>query len=111
MQYHVNAMTNFLVHQKVLNIGSLISTQLDNISHFGILLHGSVTTKILLEGFANALDVQIFGQSSDGGNTFSSVTLLDPHVHLFFRGRSALVSGIVECVCCCYLFVNECKCR
>ena len=93
-------MTNFLVHQKFLHIGSLIPTQLNDISYFGILLHGTVTAEILFEGLANAFHVQIIGQSSHCSNTFSSVTLLDTDVNLFFgRGTTALVSRVIKSVC------------
>ena len=98
MQHNACGMTNLLIHQKVLDIGSLVSTQLDDFSHFQILLDGAITTEILLKGFANALHVQVVGESCHCGNTFSSISLLDTNVNLFFGGGAALVSGIIESV-------------
>jgi hypothetical protein len=93
---HILSMANLLVNQKILNVRSLISRKLNNISDFGILLHGTVATEILLEGFANSFCVQIIGQASYSGNTLSSISLLYSNMHLFFRGAACLVSSVLK---------------
>ena len=99
MQNHALCVANFLVDQEFFHVGSLVSTQLDDLSHFHILLHGAVATEILLEGLANALDIQVVGQTCHGCDTLSTVSLLDTDVHFFFRRDAALVSGILKGVC------------
>ena len=50
-------MAYLLINEKVLDVGSLISTELDDLSDLRILLDGPVATEVLLEGLADALDV------------------------------------------------------
>ena len=89
-------MTNFLIHQEVLHIGSLIARQLNYFSDFFVLLYGAVARKVLLEGLANSFDVQIVGQTCHGCDTFASVSLLYTNMNLFFRSISGLVTGILK---------------
>ena len=96
VQDNILGMTNFLIHQKVLDIGSLITRKLNDFPNLFIFLDGTVAGKVLLEGLANSFNVQIISQSSHGRNTFSSVTLLDTHVNLFFGRISSLVSGVLK---------------
>jgi hypothetical protein len=99
VQDNIFGMTNFLITQKGLDVCSLISRQLNNFTRFFILLDGTVATEILFESLANALHVQIVGQTRNRRDTLSTVTLLDAHVNLFFGRSSSLVSGVLEGVC------------
>jgi hypothetical protein len=99
VQDNIFGMTNFLITQKGLDVCSLISRQLNNFTRFFILLNGTVATEILFESLANALHVQIVGQTRNRRDTLSTVTLLDAHVNLFFGRSSSLVSGVLEGVC------------
>jgi len=47
----------FLVDEEVLDVGTLVTTQLDNFTDIFIFLDGTVATEILLEGFTDPLDV------------------------------------------------------
>jgi hypothetical protein len=97
VQDDILSMANFLVHQKGLDIGSLVSRKLNHITDFQILLNGTVTTEILLEGLANSLRIEILCNASYGRNTFSSISLLDTDVNLFLRGSSSVfVSGVLK---------------
>lgn len=99
------SVTNFLIDQEVLDVCSLISGQLNDISYFGILLNGPVTTKVLFECLANSFRVQVVRQTSDGGDTLSSVTLLHSDVNLFLSGTSSgVVPGVLKGI---FLFVHE----
>jgi hypothetical protein len=89
---------NFLIDQEVLDVGSLISTQLDNFSHFQILLHGPVATEILFECFTYSLNVKVIGETGHSGDTLSSVSLLDANMDLLFRSRT-FVSSVLKGVC------------
>eukprot|EP00977_Amphora_coffeiformis_P006387 scaffold1361_cov165-Amphora_coffeaeformis.AAC.9 len=90
---------NFLVHQKTFHIRSLITRQLNNLASILVLLYGTVAGKILLERFADALNIQIICQTGYGCNTFTPTALLDTHVNLFFRRDSIFVTGVFERVC------------
>ncbi len=96
MQNDRFAVTDFLVHQKGLDVCSLVTRQLNNLPHVLVLLDGTVTREILLEGLANSLNVQIVGQTGDGRDTFSSVALLDTNVDLFLGASAGVVSGVLE---------------
>ena len=91
--------TDFLIHQKALHIRSLISRQLNHLSGFFVFLDGAVAGKILLEGFANALNIQIVRETSYRGNRFSSTTLLNAYVNFFFSLYSIVIAGVLKGVC------------
>jgi hypothetical protein len=89
-------MANFLVHQKGFHVCPLITRQLNDLANLVILLYGTIATEILLEGLANSLHVQVVCQACYRRNTFSSISLLDTNVNLFFAGASGLVSGVLK---------------
>ena len=99
MQHHIFPVTDFLIHQESLHIGSLISGQLNHFTGFFIFLHRPVAGKILFERLANALHVQIVRQARHRRDTLATIALLDAHVHLFFRRHSPLVAGVFKGVC------------
>ena len=99
VQHNTFAVTDFLVHQKGFHVCSLITRKLYDFPRILVLLNGTVATEILLEGLANPFDVQVIGQTGDGCDTFSSVTLLHTNVNLFFRVSTGIVSGVLEGVC------------
>ena len=96
MQDNTFSVTNFLVYQKVLDIGPLISRQLNDFAHFFVFLNGSITGKILFKGFANAFDIQVIGQARNRRDTFTTVALLYADVDLFFRTTGARIARIVK---------------
>lgn len=59
MQYYAFSMANFLVDEEILHVCTLIPRELNDLTNLFILLHGTVTAKILLECLTNALDIQI----------------------------------------------------
>ena len=92
-------MADFLVHQKGLDVCSLVSRKLNDFPYFLVLLDGTVATEILLECLANSLNVEIVGQAGDSRDTLASVSLLDTDVNLFFGVSSGVVSGVLKGVC------------
>jgi hypothetical protein len=96
VQLNILRMANLLIYQKVLDIGSLISTQLNDLAHFLILLHGTVARKVLFKGFANTLNVQVVGKARHGSNTLTTVSLLHSDMDLFFRRNAPLVPRVLE---------------
>lgn len=92
-------MTDFLIHKKFLHVCPLIPTQLNNLFIVLILLNGSVAREIFLKCLTYALNIQVVRKTSYGGDTFSSVTLLNTNVNLVSLGRTGLISGVLERVC------------
>ena len=99
MQHNILGVANLLVHQKALDIRSLIARQLNDFSGFLVFLHGPVARKVLFERLANAFHVQIVGESGHCGNTFTSIALLYAYMNFLFRRNTALVSGVLKGVC------------
>jgi hypothetical protein len=62
-------------------------------------LNGSVAREVLLKCLTYALNIKIVRETSYGGDTFSSVTLLNTNVNLVSLGRPWLVCGVLERVC------------
>ena len=98
MKDDILSKTNFLIDQKVFDIGPLISAQLNNFSYFQVFLHGSVATEILFESLTYSLHIQVVSETGNRCDTLSSVSLLDTNMDLLFRGH-ALVSGVLKGVC------------
>ena len=99
VQDHASGVADFLVHQKGLDVCSLVSRKLNDFPYFLVLLDGTVATEILLECLANSLNVEIVGQAGDSRDTLASVSLLDTDVNLFFGVSSGVVSGVLKGVC------------
>ena len=98
VQNNLRGVANFLVRQKCLDICSLVSTQLNNLTNLFVFLNGAVARKVLLECLAYSLNVQIISKTCYGCNTLSSISLLDSNVHLI-RSRSGASLGVVKCIC------------
>jgi hypothetical protein len=96
VQDNILAMANLLVHQKGLDIRSLITGQLNDVANFLIILNGTVATEILLERLANSLRVQVIRQTGYCRHTFTTITLLDTNVDLFLRRVSGPVSSVLK---------------
>jgi hypothetical protein len=96
VQYHAFGETYFLIDQKTLDIRSLITRQLNNLSSFFIFLNRTIARKVLFEGLANSFDVQIVSKALNGGDTFSSVSLLNANVHLVLGRRASLIARVLK---------------
>ena len=57
VQDDVLAVTYLLVDEEILDIGTLVTTKLDDFADVLVLLDGTVTTEVLLEGLADPFDV------------------------------------------------------
>jgi hypothetical protein len=99
MQNNVGGRTNFLIHQKALYIGTLITGQLNDFPGFFIFLHGTIAGEILFKSLTYSLDVQVIGQTFNGGNTFAAVALLHTDVHFVARGDTSFVTRVLEGIC------------
>ena len=71
----IKAQALLLVGQEVLNILALVSLQLDHLSHLGVCDDGAITGKLLLDDFEDLLLVELLGQSLDGGQSLTTITL------------------------------------
>ena len=88
-----------LVHQKVFHVRSLVSAELNDLPNLLVLLDGAVAAEVLLEGLADALDVEVVGKAGHRCDTLAPVALLDADVNLVFRRNAPLVSRVLERVC------------
>jgi hypothetical protein len=98
VQHNNVGSANLLIHQKVLDVGSLIPLKLNDLLFFIIFLNSSVTRKILLKGFADALNVQIIGETCHGRDTLAAISLLNSNMNFLF-GAMTTVSGVFKSVC------------
>jgi hypothetical protein len=99
VQHNILSEANFLIHQKTLDICSLVPTQLNDFSSFFVIFNRTVARKVLFESLANAFHVQIVGQTRHRCDTLAAVSLLHAHVNLFFRRRATFVASVLEGVC------------
>lgn len=93
MKNNIVLVAYLLIDEELHHVRSLVATELDDLSALLILLHGTVAREVLLEGLANALDVEVVGKTGDGRDTLSAISLLDADVHLFGGGLPSLVLG------------------
>jgi hypothetical protein len=85
-----------LVHQKVFHVRSLVSAELNDLPNLLVLLDGAVAAEVLLEGLADALDVEVVGKAGHRRDALAPVPLLDADVDLVFRRDAPLVSRVLE---------------
>eukprot|EP00563_Minutocellus_polymorphus_P020522 CAMPEP_0197719760 /NCGR_PEP_ID=MMETSP1434-20131217/3381_1 /TAXON_ID=265543 /ORGANISM="Minutocellus polymorphus, Strain CCMP3303" /LENGTH=128 /DNA_ID=CAMNT_0043304531 /DNA_START=239 /DNA_END=625 /DNA_ORIENTATION=- len=83
--------TNLLIDEELHHIRSLVATELDNLPALLVLLNGTVAREVLLEGLANALNVEVVGKTGDGRDTLPAISLLDADVNLLGGGLPSLV--------------------
>jgi hypothetical protein len=74
----------------------LVSTELNDFPNLLVLLDGAVAAEVLLEGLADALDVEVVGKAGHGRDTLAPVPLLDANVYLVFRRNTPLVSRVLK---------------
>jgi hypothetical protein len=74
----------------------LVSTELNDFPNLLVLLDGAVAAEVLLEGLADALDVEVVGKAGNGRDTLAPVPLLDANVYLVFRRNTSLVSRVLK---------------
>mmetsp|Transcript_20711 Transcript_20711/g.65113 ORF Transcript_20711/g.65113 Transcript_20711/m.65113 type:complete len:236 (+) Transcript_20711:75-782(+) len=88
--------TDLLVREKVRDVGPLVPRELNDLAEFLVLGDRPVALKVLLEGFADPLDVQVVRESLDRRDAFSPVPLLHANVHLALVARRlvSVVEGI-----------------
>lgn len=93
MKNNIVLVAYLLIDKELHHVRSLVATELDDLSALLVLLHGTVAREVLLEGLANALDVEVVGKTGDGRDTLSAISLLNADVHLFGGGLPSLVLG------------------
>ena len=68
---------NLLIDKEVTNVVSLISLKLNNLSVLFIIHNSTVTSETLLPGLQDQLQIQVSSQSLNGGDTFTTISLLN----------------------------------
>ena len=92
-------MTDFLIDKEFFDVRSLVTRKLNNFSRVLVFLYGTVAIEILFKSLANSLNVQVIGQTGNGCDTFSSVSLLNTNVNFLLRVAASLVVGVLKGVC------------
>ena len=87
MDHDVLLPIDFLVHQEVTHVRSLVSLKLDNLAVLLILHDGTVACKTLLPRLQDQLQIQIGRQSLNGRDTLSAVSLLNTNMWLIKEMR------------------------
>ena len=94
MQNELILGTNFLIHQKVSNVGALVSRELDDLAQLVVLDNGTVAAKVLLERLEDAFDVQIIGETLECRDTLSTISLLDSNMDF-----TSTYTRRITCIC------------
>jgi len=92
----IKAQALLLVGQEVLNILALVSLQLDHLSHLGVCDDGAIAGKLLLDDFENLLLVELLGQSLDGGQSLTTITLLNTNMDVVLLSGLYFSSSIIS---------------
>ena len=82
---------NLLVNKELSDVCSLVSRQLQNLSKLRIHQYASVALESLLQSFGDLQNVQIVGKSLNGGNAFTTISLLHTNMYL-----GSILSGVVR---------------
>jgi hypothetical protein len=99
MQNNVGRRTNFLVHQEALHIGTLIAGQLNDFPGLFVFLNCTIAGKVLFKGLTYSLDVQVIGQTLNGGNTLATVALLHTNVHFVASCYTSFITCVFKRIC------------
>ena len=91
---HLALEADLLLHEERVHVRPLVARQLDDLAHLRVLRDGAVALEVLLEGLADALHVEVVGQTLHGRNTLPPVSLL--HADVDLRLVSLLLVGVVE---------------
>jgi len=92
----IKAQALLLVGQEVLNILALVSLQLDHLSHLSVCDDGAIAGKLLLDDFENLLLVELLGQSLDGGQSLTTITLLNTNMDVVLLSGLYFSSSIIS---------------
>ncbi len=86
--------TDFLVHKKLSDVGSLVTGQLKDLTQLGIDQNGTVALECLLQRLGNLRDIQIISKTLDGGDAFAAISLLNADVNFGVVLSGSAVKGI-----------------
>lgn len=82
MHNNLVLVTYLLINEKAVNIRSLVTGKLNDITILVIVSDGAVALECLLQVLGDLLGIQISSQALNDGNALSAVTLLDSQMNL-----------------------------
>ena len=86
--------------QEFLNIFSLITLELNDLSHLTIGYDGTIAGELLLDHLEDLLLIELLGESLNRGQSLTTISLLDSDVDvilpLLFLGNTLIVVGLRE---------------
>ena len=74
-----------LIHEKFLNVLSLVSLELNDLTHFGIVHDSTIAGKLLFDNLEDLLLVKFLRETLDGGQGLTSISLLDSYMNVILR--------------------------
>jgi len=74
-----------LVGQELLDILTLISLQLNHLTHLSVCDDGAIAGELLLDDLENFLLVKLLGETLNSGQSLTTIALLNPNVDVVLR--------------------------
>lgn len=88
----------FLVGQELLDILSLVTLQLNHLTHLSVSDDGAIASELLLDDLQNLLLVKLLGKTLNSGQSLTTIALLNPNVDVVLRlfGLAGVFVGFGE---------------
>lgn len=83
---------SLLIGQEGANIVALVTLQLDDVADLFVVHDGAIASEFLLDHFEDLFEVEFGGDTGNGGQGFTTITLLDADMNLVL-GRLGLGFG------------------
>lgn len=64
-----------LVNEELLNVLSLVSLKLNDLTHLGVVHDSAITGELLLDDLEDLLLIKLLGETLDGGQGLASIAL------------------------------------
>lgn len=90
-----------LVNEELLNVLSLVSLKLNDLTHLGVVHDSAIAGELLLDDLEDLLLVKLLGETLDGGQGLASIALLNTDMDVILRlfSLSGVFVGFGEGVC------------
>jgi len=89
-----------ILDKKIGNFATLVSLELDDLTHLLVVNEGAIAGEFLLKSFEQFLRIVLFGQALQGGQGLSPIPLLDTNVDIVrLRSNVLAVSERISLVC------------
>lgn len=73
----IEAEAILLISEELLDLGTLITLELDHLAHLGVTDDGAIASELFLDNLKNLLVVELARNTLNGGQSLTSITLCD----------------------------------